>query len=51
VQEDGFGGLKINTNLYLEYIKGRCHSEDLETNGNVFLIRVLENGDVGIWGC
>jgi len=46
VQEDGIGGLKINTNLFLEYIKERCHLEDLETIGKVFLERVLENGDV-----
>ena len=51
MQEDGIDGLEIDTNLCLEYIKERCHLEDLETNGKVFLRRVLENGDVGIWGC
>ena len=51
MQEDGIGGLKINTNLCLEYVNGRCHLEDLETNGKVFLKRVLENGDVGTLEC
>jgi len=46
VQEDDIGELKINTNLFLEYIKKRCHLEDLETIEKVFLKRVLQNGDV-----
>jgi hypothetical protein len=51
VQEDDIGGLNINTNLYLEYIKGSCHLKDLETNGKVFLKTVSENWDVDIWRC